>query len=113
MNRCAGAHVATSPAPDRRRGRYCRSAILRTREGLARWPALVRVSQGPISCESPSSHLTLVRSNGEPDRRSVEALPPGRTSRTCPAIAARYAPEPRVPVEPQACAGLLDYPIDS
>src|SRR5580693_2185623 len=49
-NRCARAHAAASPAPDRRRGRYCRTTKWRTRAGSARWRALDRVSWGRASC---------------------------------------------------------------
>src|SRR5208283_1594947 len=49
-SRYAQARAARSPAPDRRRDRYCRTTRWRTRAGSARSPALDRVSQDRASC---------------------------------------------------------------
>src|SRR5579863_143323 len=44
------ARATASPAPGRRRGRYCRTARWQTRAGSARWREPDRVSQGRASC---------------------------------------------------------------
>src|SRR5580704_15038166 len=59
-NRCARARATASPAPGRRRGRYCRTTRWQTRAGSARWIALGRVSQGQASLRRASGFSVLI-----------------------------------------------------
>src|SRR5258705_9391444 len=51
MNRCSPSHATTSPAPDRRRGRHCRSARWQRRADSARPRASLRALtvRGPLA----------------------------------------------------------------
>src|SRR3982751_1838395 len=53
MSRCSQSRAATSPARDRQRGRYCRTARLRTRASSGLPPTSLRVGRGLTSCARP------------------------------------------------------------
>src|ERR1700688_3989011 len=103
-SRYAQAPAAASPAPDRRRGRYCRTMKSRTRAGLARCRALGRVSQDQASCLClPPSILVLVTQAanqiGEMVRHAlIDDVVVHR---------AQLLPDPGLNLTAQACFGLL------
>src|ERR1700728_13648 len=72
MSRYAPAPAAASPAPDRRHGRYCRTARWQRRASSALWRGLGRVSRGRASwLTGPPSILVLV---AEPANQIGEVL---------------------------------------